>query len=382
MNRYLQSLRPVGNPISLRKSPIDYTCFDDAYVAFYQSGTAALAAALITAKQANTGDRTDCEVLLPAYTCPDLISACLYAGVKPILVELEPESCWMSIEQIEALISERTIAIIAVRFLGIAERMNKLRDICDQHNLVLIEDSAQGFPGSNNNAYWQGDMSIISFGRGKPVNMLGGGAVITKNDRFKPHLPRHGASHAGTIKSARYLAKVFVYNLLINPYIYGMATRLPGLNIGETTYKALDNISGIAIEIKNRVNTNIEIYKQLSNISFEIHSRLKSLELSGIKDLPESCQHDFTNPLLRYPLLINDTEKRNILYKELAKLGASLMYKKTLRQIREMPEHIFDRQRNTPIAETFSQQLITLPTHSGINSSALDKIFSVLQQYQ
>ena len=159
-----------------------------------------------------------------------------------------------------------------------------------------------------------------------------------------------------------------------------MATRLPGLKIGETLYKPLLNISEIPASIRARINTNIKLYKNLTNNSSAIHSRLCSLDISGLIDLPKHCQHNFSNPLLRYPLLINDIEIRNTLYRKLGNLGASLMYQKPLYKISGIPEHIFDNQNKMTNAEVFAQSLITLPTHAGVTEIIQDEIFRIIRQ--
>ena len=243
MSTHIKTLRPVGNPVLLKKSTLDFQYFGTPHVEFYQSGTSALAAALTAVKLSHANTKSLTEVLLPAYTCPDLISAVVHAGLTPVLIDLEPDSCWMSLNDIENAISERTIAIIAVRFLGIAERMNALRTICDRHNITLIEDSAQGFPVTQPENYWQGDLAIVSFGRGKPVNMLSGGAVITFKPGLKEHLPSANKNTANTKAATAYLIKALLYNLLIKPWAYGLAIRLPGLNVGETVYEPLNQTS-------------------------------------------------------------------------------------------------------------------------------------------
>jgi dTDP-4-amino-4,6-dideoxygalactose transaminase len=376
----LKTLRPAGNPILRTKNPLNYNHFANTNVEFYQSGTAALAAALIATKKLSS-DSAECpEVLLPAYACPDLISACLYAGVTPKLVDLEPQSCWMSLEQIKQSITERTIAIIAVRFLGIAERMAQLRTICEDCNLILIEDSAQGFPTINPKTYWQGDLSILSFGRGKPVNMLAGGAVLTSNTEIKQLLPLRTVTTDSGTNSMKYRIKVQLYNFLIHPFIYGMATKLPGLKVGETIFKPLNTILGIPMDVAVRLNDNIVSYKNLPNISAEINSRLNSLKISELIDLPAESRHDFADPLLRYPLLVMNTEKRNKLYLALRAFGASLMYQKPLYRINGIPPETFPSLTNMANAEAFSQQLITLPTHTGATAKVIDRIFEVTRK--
>ena len=190
MKNPLKILRPVGNPIHLHKAQVDFTQFQPFQVDFYHSGTSALAAAIIACKKLKSDVENNAEIILPAYGCPDLISAILYAGAKPVLVDLDPNTPWMSLSAISQAITEKTIAIVAVRFLGISERMQQLRDICCTHKLALIEDSAQGFPVTSPATYWRGDFNILSFGRGKPVNLLTGGAVLCTNPELQALLPK------------------------------------------------------------------------------------------------------------------------------------------------------------------------------------------------
>ena len=377
MRPQIYNLRPIGNPVQLKRTSLDYSHFATSNIEFYQSGTASLAAALIAAKSMRK-HIINPEVVLPAYTCPDLISACKYAGVTPVLVDLEPDSCWMSLEQIRKAINNHTIAIIAVRFLGIAERMAQLRMTCDEHNILLIEDSAQGFPKSNPATYWQGDLAILSFGRGKPVNMLGGGAVIVLKPDLKNHLPVPIARPENTQDSATYCLKLRLYNMLIKPLVYGLATKLPGVTVGETVYKPLKDIMAISPSIISKLNTNLDYYKSLPNIAANIHTRLQQLNLPGLIDLPQMTNHDFVNPLLRYPLLIKQRSKRDQLYQTLGPYGASLMYQKPLQEIRGVPLNLINTHAATLCAEKFSRQLITLPTHTGVTEKILDKLFDAL----
>ncbi|MBI1425237.1 MAG: hypothetical protein GC149_17450 [Gammaproteobacteria bacterium] len=380
MTAHINTLRPVGNPVLLKKSKLDYRYFATPHVEFYQSGTAALAAALIAAKETRTDTHTKPEVLLPAYACPDLISASLHAGLTPVLIDLTPDSCWMSLETIENAITERTVAMIAVRFLGIAEQMTALRTLCQRYDLTLIEDSAQGFPTGQAEKYWQGDLAILSFGRGKPVNMLGGGAVVILKPGLKEHLPTPGIIPTSIKASAAYASKVTLYNLLIRPFAYGMATRLPGLNVGETVFKPLNQIAGMPETISTRLNSNIDYYTRLPNIAPEIHSRLREWSPSELIDLPGLSHHDFNNPLLRYPLLVKSASHRDKLYRALSRYGASLMYQRPLYQISGIPSGSINRGLKLPVAGAFSQQLITIPTHTGVTEAILDQIFSIIRE--
>ena len=151
-------LPPVGNPICLSRTDQSeslFQIFGNAYQTHYfASGTAALAAAITAAIRLKAVARP--EIILPAYGCPDLISAVVFAGAKPVLVDIEADRPWMDLEQLPAKMSANTVAIIAVNLFGISERMEQLRPLADQAGALLIEDSAQAFPSSNEKNIWQG----------------------------------------------------------------------------------------------------------------------------------------------------------------------------------------------------------------------------------
>ena len=122
-------LPPVGNPILLSGRNKDESVVESALLPyqprFFDSGTSALAAAILCA--VGLKKVREPEVLLPAYGCPDLVSAVLYAGAKPVLVDLEVDRPWMDLDSLERKITANTVAIIGVALLGIQDRMEQLR---------------------------------------------------------------------------------------------------------------------------------------------------------------------------------------------------------------------------------------------------------------
>ncbi|UCB54712.1 MAG: DegT/DnrJ/EryC1/StrS family aminotransferase, partial [Thiotrichales bacterium] len=176
-------LPPAGNPINLTATA-EPGLFLDSFFSPYQprffaSGTAALAAVIIAAIRLKNVTRP--EVVLPAYGCPDLVSAVVYAGAKPVLVDLEPDRPWMDLAQLSGKITAHTVAIVATDLFGISERIDAIRPIARQAGAMLIEDSAQAFPGARESDIWGGDCVVLSFGRGKPVSLLGGGVVLFRD---------------------------------------------------------------------------------------------------------------------------------------------------------------------------------------------------------
>lgn len=383
-------LPPVGNPICLRAQTDTSTAslFSPYHTRFYASGTAALAAAIIAAIKRNnskTLDRQAAEIILPAYACPDLISAVVYAGGKPVLVDLEADRPWLGLTQLSAAITENTVAIIAVNLFGISERWPQLRKLAKQQGIVLIEDSAQYFPAGDasqkdNQQNWQGDLVVLSFGRGKPVSLLGGGAVLTKKTDLLEYLPKPESIASGMVARLVFGLKARLYNLMISPLFYWLPQSLPFLHLGETRYHALSDLDGLDQVRLDLLSSNIRHYQNDAEAitrSEKISAILNSQD--KITNLPRLCNMKVSRRLLRYPLLL-DVASRDKVYRKLkqAGLGASILYPASLPKIVGLKD-ILDDKLAFPNAEMFSSRLLTLPTHSHVSEKDINKIKTILK---
>lgn len=373
----LKIIRPVGNPICLKISDITSDIFSDFNINYYQSGTSALAASIIASIQLKPGVIQP-EVILPAYGCPDLISAVIYAGAKPILVDLGINTHFISIDNLANAFTSNTVALIAVRFLGLHERISKLKEICSAHQVVVIEDSAQGFPQSGSTDYWQGDYTTLSFGRGKPVNLLGGGAVITRSAILHKHLPILKNNPIVLDDQIKYFIKAILYNFSIRPLFYGLVCKLPWLQIGETIFKPLNVIEAMPAYLSKYLHNNISEYQARINNALLIHNELTGLGTNEIIDLPGTTNFNFSNQLLRYPILAPNAALRDKLYKQLAPYGASLMYKTSLPKI-DGVQSILMSNAEFPVSQDFSGRLLTLPTHAAVNKELIHKIMKIIK---
>ena len=373
-------LPPVGNPISLQvHTDVSLSSLFSSYqVHFYASGTASLAAAIIAAKKQK--DIRQPEVILPAYGCPDLVSAVDYAGAKPVLVDLEVDSPCLDLSQLSSAINDKTVAIVAVNLFGIAERLAQLREVAETHDVVLIEDSAQYFPADGESKQdWQGDLIVLSFGRGKPVSLLGGGAVLTKNKCLFGNLPKPKVAASGLVQRLTFNIKVKLYNAMISPLLYWLPQALPFLHLGETRYHTLHNIEGMEQARLNILASNVIRYQN----DAEAIDRCKKISsmvdsLARVKNLPSANITEEKSRLLRYPLLVEVASRERVRKKlEQEGLGVSTMYPASLSKIVGL-SHILNGKKRFPRAESFASRLITLPTHSMVSNKSIVKLKAAL----
>ena len=91
------------------------------------------------------------EVILPSYTFVSTANAFVRAGVKPVFVDIRPDTLNMDETQIENAITSRTKAIVPVHYAGVACEMDTITEIADRHGIYVVEDAAQGM-----HAYYKG----------------------------------------------------------------------------------------------------------------------------------------------------------------------------------------------------------------------------------
>lgn len=145
------------------------------------SCTAALEMAAILAN-IQPGD----EVIMPSYTFVSTANAFVLRGGVPVFVDIRPDTLNINETQIEAAITPRTKAIVPVHYAGVACEMDVIMDIAQRHNLLVIEDAAQGIMSTYKGRPLGsiGHMGAYSFHETKNIISGEGGALLINDDRF------------------------------------------------------------------------------------------------------------------------------------------------------------------------------------------------------
>lgn len=380
----LYALPPVGDPIEWRAGEPDRppeALFAPYRTRFYGSGTSALAAAIAAA--AALAGLAHPEVVLPAYGCPDLVAAARCAGVVPVLVDLAPDRPWIDLELLAGALSARTVAVVAVDLFGIPERIAAIRALIEGSGTFLIEDAAQASPLLDAEDP-HGDFVILSFGRGKPVSLLSGGAVLTREPHLHAALPApQGGASEGRRTVLRFAVRAALYNLLTHPRLYGWVSRMPFLHIGETRYQPLERVEPPDVAALTRLAANLQAYARRGAASRQdLHAHLGSVAAQGFVDLPLACAVPPAARLLRYPLLLPDPGLRDTLYRALdgAGLGASCMYPAPLPDLPGLHGDLASG-RAFPQAQSFAGRILTLPLHARTSARDLAVIDRILEDY-
>ena len=145
------------------------------------SGTTALDMALLLC-DLQPGD----EVILPSYTFSSTATAPVLAGAKLVFVDIRSDTMNIDETKIEAAITDKTKVIIAMHYAGVSCEMDTIMEIARKHNLMVVEDAAQGVMSTYKGKYLGtiGDFGCYSFHETKNYSMGEGGAIVINNPKY------------------------------------------------------------------------------------------------------------------------------------------------------------------------------------------------------
>ncbi len=320
------------------------------------------------------------EVVIPAYTCPSVPKVVLDLGLRPIYVDIVPETMRYVPEHLATAVSEGTLAVCLIHPFGIPQPASDVLPQAHAAGAVVIEDAAQAM-GSR----WQGesvglagDYGLFSLGPGKPLSTGGGGIIITGDPELAASLSGWWSElpAAGTMTSAEALARQAAFQFVFHPRSWWLATRLGvqrlgnheaswgyswhGLSasqagVGLALLPGLDQVNARRVQVAWRLGELVE----------------KTPTLENMQIAPGS------EPIfLRLPLLADSAAMREALFEQLwsAGIGVGRMYERPLAQIFPQDSKRF------PGAESFAARLLTLPTHYHVSDRDVDLIARSLSQ--
>ncbi len=208
--------RDVLNGVLFSKCPQDeYVKTFEEKVAKYVGAKYAIATCtgrnalelLLMAMDLKQGD----EVILPAYTLKDLIFLIIGMGLKPVLVDIEPDTFNIDPKLIEEKITEKTRVIVATHLFGLPCNMDRILEIAKKNNLRVIEDCAHAFGAKYKGKMVGviGDGGFYSFQLIKLLNTFGGGMVVTNDKKIATYV-RDAVSTYPSLSKCSLLLKILL----------------------------------------------------------------------------------------------------------------------------------------------------------------------------
>ena len=268
----------------LERALAEYT--GSRYAVVVANGTAALHCACMVAG-IGPGD----EVITTPLTFVASANCILYCGAKPVFADIDPETYNIDPVSIEAHITDKTKAVIAVDFTGQAVKMKEIREICDKYKLLFIEDAAHAI-GTKYNGQPVGsiaDMTCFSFHPVKTITAGEGGAVTTNNKEFYEKLVlvhTHGITHDESMMKEAPHEGEWYYEQIALGYNYRMTDFQAALLLSQL--KKLEEFKTRRWEIVKRYNeafhniSEIIVQKEISESDTCRHLYIIKLDLNKL----------------------------------------------------------------------------------------------------
>jgi dTDP-4-amino-4,6-dideoxygalactose transaminase len=341
--RLLDSASFIGGPAveAFERSFAEYCQIEHAIGV--GNGTDALTLAL-TALQIGPGD----EVILPANSFVATAEGVVHAGATPVFVDIDPRTYNIDPEKIEEHITPRTKAVIAVHLYGQPADMDSILAIARTHALRVIEDAAQAHGARYNGmrAGSMGDVACFSFYPAKNLGACGDGGAVVTNDSSVAETVWRLRDHGG-----------------IKKYQHDIV----GFN------SRLDSMQAVALNLKlPHLDERNAMRRRNAQAYAEMLSNIEGVVTPFEPEDLESVYH-------LYVVRITQADRRS-LQTYLAENGVQtgIHYPAPIHQTRAFARY---RSADCPLAETYGNQILSLPMYPGMKRDQVQHVASLIRDY-
>lgn len=296
------------------------------------------------------------EVITVSFTYVATVEVIKLLGLVPVFVDVDPDTFTIDVNQIEAKITDKTVAIAPVHLYGQSADMHPLMEIAKKHKLYVIEDNAQAigadyiYPdGKKVKTSCIGDIGCTSFYPSKNLGAMGdGGAITTDDDELATKL-RQIANHGQS--------SLYQFDLI-------------GVN------SRLDGIQAALLDVKlSYLNDYLAARQEAAayyDNAFKNHQKI-----TPPKRAPYS-----THVFHQYTLKLADDIDRDKLKNYLNEQGVPSMvyYPKPLHMHKAYTDLGFSK-GDLPVSESLSERVISLPMHTELTTNQLDYIIEHVLKY-
>ncbi|WDQ15647.1 dTDP-4-amino-4,6-dideoxygalactose transaminase [Rhodopirellula sp. P2] len=301
------------------------------------------------------------EVIMPSYTFVTTASSFVREGATPVFVDIRSDTLNIDETLIEAAISPRTKAICVVHYAGVACEMDTIMAIAKKHNLLVVEDAAQGVNSSYKGKPLGsiGDLGCYSFHETKNFICGEGGALCINNPRF--------------IETAEIIREKGTNR---SRFIRGQVDKYTWVEIG-SSYVPSELSSAFLygqLELMQEISTQRQtIYNNYDCLIRPIADRL-GLQLPSI---PTEC----TSNSHMYYLICSDGPQRTKLLSHMRSRGIQAVFHYV--PLHSAPASVkrgFNR-TSLPKTDNLSERLIRLPMYFDISTSEQEQVVDTMKSF-
>jgi dTDP-4-amino-4,6-dideoxygalactose transaminase len=300
------------------------------------------------------------EVIIPSYTFVSTANAFVRQGAKIIFADSQSDNPNLDVEKIEALISSKTKAIVPVHYAGMACDMDKIMQLAQKYNLLVIEDAAQAI----DSFYYDkplgsiGHLAAFSFHETKNIQAGEGGLLAINDERFVKRAEI--IWEKGTNRAEFFRGEVNKYG-----WVDVGSSFLPSDMIAAFLYAQLENLENIQTKRKK--------------IWHEYYKKLKPLEENGLLKLPKIPEYASNNAHMFY-IICRNADERSGLINHLNTNGIKAVF----HYISLHKSHFYKEkhgERTLEMADFYSDTLVRLPFYFELSSFDIERISNEIANF-
>jgi len=360
--------------------------FNASNVCLYDSGRSAIMEVL-KAFNVGAGD----EVLVHAFTCLVVANPVMWAGARPVYIDVNKQNFNFDLYDLKKKITNKTKAIIIQHSFGIPEDVEEIRKIVGS-KVIIIEDLAHSLGVRFNNKILGtfGDAAILTLGIEKVITSVRGGAAIIFNKEAAERMNKN-------YKNLPEFPKSYTFVSLFNPIFWYLTLPIYYLGIGKLTLGRIKVFLGHKLNLLGRMIEKEEytgskpkwmpskISPALCEIGCNQWDKLERLnnhreEIKKIYERELGINYSGTSAMLRFPVLVRDRDKLLALAKNKGWVFGD-WYKKILYSPEENLAGFGYSKGLCPKAEELKGKIINLPTFIKVTPKEATQIAEFVKKW-
>jgi dTDP-4-amino-4,6-dideoxygalactose transaminase len=294
------------------------------------------------------------EVILPSYTFVSTANAVVLRGATPVFVDIRPDTLNIDERLVEAAVTPRTRAIFVVHYAGVACEMDEIMALAGRHNLLVVEDAAQGVFAKYKDRWLGtiGHFGCYSFHETKNLSCGEGGALVINDAALEKRAEI--LRDKGTNRSQFLRGQVDKYTWVDVGSSYALSDMLSAYLLGQ-----LENMEKITARRQ-------ALWRRYAVL-------LAPLAERGLIDLARVPQHCATNHHMFY-IMAADIDERTALIDHLLRAGILAVFHYVPLHSSPFARSLSEIPACLPVTDRASERLLRLPMYYDLSDREVDEV--------
>jgi dTDP-4-amino-4,6-dideoxygalactose transaminase len=301
------------------------------------------------------------EVIVPSFTFVSTINAFVLRGARPVFADVRPDTLNLDESRLEALITDKTKAIVPVHYAGVGCEMDAMMAIAQRHQVAVVEDNAHGLFGKYKGKYLGtfGELATQSFHETKNLTCGEGGALLINDLQYveRAEIIRE----KGTNRSR---------------FFRGQVDKYTWVDIG-SSYLPSDLLAAF---LYAQLEARAEIQAKRRRIWETYHAQLQTWATTHdvrLPVVPAHCEQAYH----MFYILLPSLEVRQALIQHLKERGILAVFHYLPLHLSAMGRRFGGCPGDCPITEDVSDRLLRLPFFNDLTETDQDVVVSAIQEF-